>query len=599
MIEYRWLHAIHRTFLYSLEQAAFLDPQVTARQQAALDAVRASPAAALFGAYIHHVVARSTDDSGELALLEKASATWSRGCELADRLGSIRASLESSLEGPSSPGATSAFDDATVQLQKLANEAIALRADVDAIRAEATTMQHIPRHPRQDDLEVTHWDWGNRVIARRTEAFVRALYRNAETLTPKCRAVAVGATAAYAGHAAGSAYLSHVVGGPRRTHRFRDRLGAQSIGSWISQHTWTGETLSLLADTLEEVASNGTLDSELNDLVITSLRETYDVGAEGPHLSTGVESVVRHLRLLDSFTLPAHPVVPSGGWMQLAWGDPSNPPAHLVPKDVDVVGTDNGPALQIGPSEPGPASPGKTDPKAAAEVCGVIALILVVADLVQAFVRCVVQWAEGDTCTFWDNMFLSKLFEQEPPDPREQRPVWDPQSTEQGLTLIGAAPQATELVMLLFDLHNQMFETMARARTFLVITGLVAPESTESLPLYEQFIRIGVEAVGPHLEVADPESTFHSYPDSNVEEPTERPSPYSWGATPTVAHQGTAPFDAGMIALTLWTQVAHGIESHVNLDLDADRGHGHAAWEAIGSVHDAPVPVRVLDYTEE
>ncbi|MRX42120.1 hypothetical protein [Agromyces kandeliae] len=602
MIEYRWLRAIHGSFLDALEQAAFLEPELEARRRAAVDAVRDAPAVGLLGAFIHHVVARSDDGSGELDLLERASATWSRGRELAERLGSIRAALESALENPAAPNATGAFDTATVQLQELANEAIALRADVDAIRAEATTMQHLPPHPRQDDLEVSRWGWGDRVIARRGDAFVRAVYRNAAQSTPRCLAAAVGVTSAYAAHATGSAFLNHVVGGPRRLHHFRDRLGSYSIGSWVSSNlSTTADTPSRFADLLDTVAPNGELDPDLDALLTASLREAYDLPADvdAPSMRTGVERVIRHLRLLDSFTMPAVPAPPSGGWMQLAWSDPGNPPAHLVPQDLDVVGTDNGPAVQVGPGEPGPGTPGKSDVKSASEVCGVIALILLVADVVQAFIRCVVQWADGETCTFWENMFLSKLFEQDPPDPREQREVWDPQSTEQGLTAVGTSPQALQLVMLLFDLHTQTFDTLARARTFLVITGLIAPESTESLPLYEQFVRITVEPFGPHLEEPDPESTYHRYPTTEAEEPTATPSPYPHGALPRAVSDGSAALDAGTIALSLWSDIAHGADGDVNLDLDADRGHGHPAWEAAGSVHDAPVPVRILDYTDQ
>ncbi|WP_400994828.1 hypothetical protein [Agromyces sp. GXQ0307] len=612
MIEYRWLRSIHVSFVGALEQAAFLEPELEARRQAAVDAVRDAPAAALLGAFVHHVIARSDDDDdddddddgdgSELDLLARASATWSRGRELAERLGSIRAALESALENPTAPNATGTFDTATVQLQQLANDAIALRADVDVIRAEATTMQHLPPHPRQDDLDVSRWRWRDRVIARRGDAFVRALYRNAEPATPRCLAAAIGATSAYAAHASGSAYLNHVVGGPRRLHRFRDRLGSYSIGSWVSSNQSTPtDTPTRFADLLATVAPNGTLDPDLDEVLTASLREAYDLPADvsAPSMSTGVERVIRHLRLLDSFTMPAAPAPPSGGWMALAWSDPANPPAHLVPQDLDVVGTDNGPAVQIGPGEPGPGAPGKSDVKSASEVCGVIALILLVADLVQAFVRCIVQWANDETCTFWENMFLSMLFEQDPPDPREQREVWDPQSTEQGLTAIGTSPQALQLVMLLFDLHTQMFETLARARTFLVITGLVVPESTASLPLYEQFTRISVEPFGPHLEEPDPESTYHRYPATEVEEPSAAPSPYTHGASPGVVSDGSAALDGRTIALSLWSEIAHGADGVVNLDLDADRGHGHPAWEAAGSVHGAPVRVRILDYTEQ
>ena len=599
MIEYRWLHATHRSFVDTLEQAVFLEPGITALQQDATAAVRGEPAAALLGTFVHEVIAHATDDGWELDLLERASSTWRRGRNLADRLAAIRAALEASLEDPSSPGAAQAFNQATVHLQELANDAIAVRGDVDAIRADALTMQHLPPHPRQGDRDIRQWGWGDRVAARRTDAFVRSLHRHADPSNTKTVALAVAATGAYGAHAAGSAYLSHVVGGPRRAHRYRDRLGSHSIGSWVSAHAPAGETLSDLASTLEGVLVGGGLDADLDALVTAALHEAYDVGNAAPPLATGVARVIRHLRLLDGFDMPSVPAPPGAVWMQLAWGDPGNPPPHLTPQDLDLVGTDDGPVVQVGPPETGSQQPGKSDSSGAAGVCGVIALILVVADLVQAFVRCVVQWAEGDTCTFWDNMFLKKLFEQDPPDPTDQREVEDLQTTAQELTVIASAPQVTQLIMLLSDLHTQVYETMARARTFLAITGLIAPETTESLPVYEQFLRIAVEPSGAHLEEPDARSTYHRYPSSPIEEPSATPSPYPWDATPAAVQDSNSEFNANSIALTLWAQVAHGIDGHTNLDLDADRGFGHAAWEAVGSVHDAPVAVRILDYTEE
>src|SRR6266568_7310847 len=90
------------------------------------------------------------------------------------------------------------------------------------------------------------------------------------------------------------------------------------------------------------------------------------------------------------------------------------------PQGVDVVGQDGGGvAVGYGPGEPGSSKPDGSDSSSTAKGCGIVLLAIILADLLQAFIQCIGQWANHHTCTFWKNMLLIKLWEQDPPDPRD------------------------------------------------------------------------------------------------------------------------------------------------------------------------------------
>jgi hypothetical protein len=231
-----------------------------------------------------------------------------------------------------------------------------------------------------------------------------------------------------------------------------------------------------------------------------------------------------------------------------------------------------------------------------AKGCGIVLLAIILADLLQAFIQSIGQWANHHTCTFWKNMLLSKLWEQDPPDPRDPT---NPGVSQSKLTAIASAPQAAELVGVLFDAHAQAWEAMDRARAFLAVTGLIYPTDIATLPLYGQFTAVPAEESWPHREEADPESTYHLYPTSPIEHPDAASSPYSFGAAPEVFLDPGAPLQAATVTLGLWGQIAAGEADSQNLDLDADRGFGHPCWAARNSVHDDPIDVIVLGYDEQ
>lgn len=580
-------------FVSALSAASFPDPGAAAAQQRALDAVAAEPGAALLGALVQQVLVQASSDGAELDLLGRAADAWGRARALCNRLGTVRADLEGAMEDPAAPGAADRFNTAAVSGQELANEVVALRLEVDGLRTDALAFRHLPPHPRQRDRGTPDWDWGNLLLARRTDALVRDIHRRA--VNDRELSFAVGAGVAYGANVAGSAYVGHTVGGPRRTHRLRERLARNTVGSWFAAHHPAAVAPTTMAERVTfGPAGAPAMPSELETLLGGAIAHTFDLArtAPLPDLQLGYRRLVHHLRLLDAFDLPAVPQPPSTLWLARLYGDPATPPPSLRPQDVDVVGQDGGGvAVSMGPGEPGSTSPDSSDSSKVAKGCGILVLAIILIDLLQAFVQCIGQWANGNTCTFWQNMLLSKLWEQDPPDPRDPT---NPGVSQDQLTAVSGAPQAVELVSVLFDAHNQAWEAMERARVFLCATGLIYPTVVNGLPLFEQFTAVPAQESWPHREEADPESTYHLYPVSPLEHPTETASPYAGGAAPsTFLPQATA------ISLGQWGQIARDQRDSQNRDLDADRGFGHACWTAQNSVHDDPVDVVVLGYDEQ
>ncbi|MBF6301764.1 hypothetical protein IU459_30100 [Nocardia amamiensis] len=578
-------------FLSALSGGAFPDPQLSGAQQEAIDVSNAHPRAALLGAFYGHLLVHAASDGAELALLDDAAALWSKGTALCGEIGTVRADLEHAMENPSAPGSADSFNTAVVRAQQIAYEINALRPDIDALRAAVLSFSHVPEHPRQSDIPIDQWDWGNLIHARRTDALTRNLLNRANS--PAERAFALGVVASYGANSSGSAYLGHAVGGPRRSHRQRDRLARNTVGAWLAEQHPAARPLGELADTLPAA-----LPSELEQLLEDGLSATFDLAATQPlpDLATGHRRLIQHLQLLTRFSRPPVPTPPGVAWTTKLYSDPSNPPPSLRPQNVDVVGQDGGGvAVQYGGGpNPGAQSPGKDDASKAGAVCGIIAAVLILLDVLQAFARCIIQALGDDTCTFWDNMLLQKIWEQDPPDPTDPGNPQNPNVTAEALTVIVGKPYAAQLVAMLFDAHNTVWEAMERAYGFLASTGLIMPDGLLGMPLYGQFTSLPAREEWPRRPEEDPVNTYHLPPASPIEFPVRGPSPFGPDASP-VAYVS----EATATALRVWMQNVVGQQDTDNLDLDADRGDGHLCWRAGGSVNDDPVAVEVLAYEEQ
>jgi len=603
LIDYLHEFIALKSFEAKLSGSSFSDAATQKAQKAGLADLKAEDGSALLGALLHHLLAQSVSDGTELALLQRASDLWAAGSALCAQLGTIRADFESSLETPGDPSAATRFNAAAMSVQTLADTARAMQTDINSLRKDALGSRFIVPHPRQRNVTTDGWDWGNLTLGRRSDALVRSLFGAAGT--PAAIAFASGAVSSYGANVVGSAYLGHVVGGPRRTHRLRDRLARNTVGNWLALHHAGTPSPKDLADRISFGPSvNPVLPAELKTLLHDALSKTFDLTRTQPlpDLQVGYGRMLKHLRLLDTFARPVVPAAPGQFWMAALFGDPQGLQSMLRPQDVDVNAQDGGGAtVTYGPPAPGSSTPDSSDSSKTSSGCGIALLLIILVDLVQAFVQCIGQWSHKHTCTFWDNMLLRKAWEQDPPSPQDPNGPTNTKVTAARLTAISQSPQAISLVGQLFNVHCQAWEAMDAAYVFLAVTGLVYPQHLIDMPVYAQFTSVPTNRPWPQREEPHPEDTYHLYPTSLLENPVVTPSPFGAGMNPDVCVSSPSGdgFDAGEVSLSLWRQIAAREQDSQNRDLDADRGMGHVCWAAKGKVQDDPINVVTLQYREQ
>jgi hypothetical protein len=609
VIDYRAHALAFENVRQALASASFGDPNLDVARDETLADVAKAEDYALLGAFVDHLMAHAASDGKELALLGRAAELWEDGVALYGALGAVRAELEAALETPSDPAAAARFNNAAMEAQRFAQRLHGLQARIFLLRDDIDPLPHLPPHPRQEDRTADSWDWGNFLLARRTDAFVRTLMARASD--PATRAFAFGALTSYAANVSGSSYLGHVVGGARRAHRFRDRVARNSVGTWLKRQHPSIPSLTEMAQRIGFGNPAGaTLPPEVATLIEDAVSGTFDASRAPPlpDLGLGYRRLVTHLELLDRFVMPPIPAMPSPHFTAVLFANPAIPPPTLRPQTVGVTGDTSG-GVSVGSNTPGSGEVGKDDSKkAGGALCvAVIALIILfVILLVVTLIKCIIEWADGKKCNYFEELgdTIKDLFEEDPPHPSDPPTTEDPDMTAQGLTAFAATEQAAQLVGHLWDVQQQMWEGLDQAYGFLAKTGLIYPDSLVENPGYKQFTSTPAVASNkwPHRPEADPEAAYHLYPNTPLEEPVETPSPFSFGASPNAfaveAYVQQSP-TAARFALPLWRQIARGEQDSTNYDLDADRGNNHPCWATGGSIDDNPVDVVVLGYEDQ
>jgi hypothetical protein len=554
-------------------------------------AVDADPDAAYLGALMVNVLERSRADDVEVALLADAADLWQRARAVYDELALARHEIEQAILPPAVDGALQVLQSGFDRLNGLQARVKEIAAAMPALQAAIDGLPHLPAHPRQEDRPANEWGWWDAFAGRRTEAFVRALFQNA--VDDRTRAFAVGALAAYAGDVGGSAFLGAVVGGPRRSHRFRHRLARNAIGGWLHATSATPTTTKLAAQ-ISYLGIDGKPTFPGTALAsLTQALATAFPSRAAPNLRAALAATIRHLELLDRFDrppLPEPPVLFVATAEGTFNGDIPGGTIGQPPPD----GTGNPPGT--GP-DADPLSPqGADNKKSSGDTCLKIILVIVTIGIA-LLLYCIGQWTTGHKCVPGD--FFDTAQGSEEPDPRAPT-----NATQQQLAALSQPEAAAHVLQEIYALQMTMWQAFDAARNFLATTGMIYPDDLHlGSPLFTQFLKTPNRPAWPHRPDPAPDQTYHVDPTGPFEQPaTEQPFP---------AHRGigalTAPWpndfvhSAAMIAVPLLEDVLFGAPERENLDRDADRGFRHPCWDVRPgtSINDPALTVEVLPYGAE
>ncbi|MEU0501926.1 hypothetical protein [Nocardia sp. NPDC005998] len=614
MIDYRVHLAALDAFREQLALTNFNEPVLAAARDAQVADADQQPGAVALGAMIDHVIWHASSDGYELDLLRRAADLWKQGLAVYETLGEFRLRLETALSDPHNANAVAGLNTATAQIQPLTQQVLTQIDDIQVLRQDIATMKHLPPHPRQEDRTLTNWRWGDLFLARRTEAFAREIRNIAND--QQTSAFALGVLSSYGANAAGSAYLTQVVGGPRRAHPYRDRLARNTIGSWAAQNDPSVPSLNSVAQTLHEAFPTGLPASMVGliENVASNVFRDADLPAF-PDLQLGYERLQTHLKLLDSFRIPQPPAVPREPFQTLLFGDLGNPYQPSIPEDTGLVEAGQPPGAGKSPAGGGGImpqnigtddGPDHSEPPASTEVkCGPFweSIGWAFLFLLGGWMACVIRWKDHDRCQLWDD--ITQNWEAAFPggvNAAVEISAGDPQALTSDN--IDAISQSDQIAQLIGDLHNLQcltWEGLQKAYEFLAVFGLVYPDQLLDRWRYRQYVAIPSVEPGDWPKLPETGPRWDEYPNTNVELAASFSVRYTPGDTPAavlarVPAVGTT--SAADLSLQTWTQMALGEQDSTNLDLDADRAWLHACWQPRGSITDQPINVGVLSYDE-
>lgn len=581
MIDYRAHVAVLEQLHQALSTLQPTTPSEASLRAQTLSALVQAQGYAQLGALIDHLFMHTSSNGTEMLLVEEAAKLWQEGIDLYNDFSDIRAKLEDALSHPDEPNSVVKFNQAmetTVSgLATIKNK----QDQMSALGNKLATLPHLMSHPRQQDSDLKHWDWGNLFLSRRTDAFVRKIAEDADN--PQTRAFAFGVLASYGGNAAGSAYLGHVVGGPRRAHRFRDRLARNSMGSWFAVQQPSLKSFGSLATKIN-LNANNSLPHELETLLTNALQATFDVSqtAPVPDLNLGYQRLLRHLELLDVFSLPAMPAMPPDHFTSVIYGDPTNPEGPSY--QTQGIGGDGNSGLGDGPNSSSSVSINSTDSQNSdsGKACGTCILALIALGIVITMI--IIEANDDDDD---DDVNVNAAIGAGAEIP------WD-ETNSAKLQDLASSESAYKMVNDAFEAHCKYWEVLNQAYNYLAITGLIYPDGLIDLPRFEQFTKTPTMTNWPHRPETKPLDKYHLYPLSATEQPSVSASYFAVGSQPDIFLP-----EAVRIAKSLWVEIAGSLPGSKNLDLDADRGLHHLAWKSGNSINDNPLNVVLLGYNEQ
>jgi hypothetical protein len=609
VLEYRSLMASLHDFEAALSAQSLPDPQHAATRDRHVTQLAAEPGHAALGSLLTPLTWFATAGEREAELVSEIAALWSRGLELYEALGRFRTSLQSIIDAPPDANSVAELVAAGDALRTIAPEVQNLLGQLQQVRSRVAAHDHLPPHPRQEDERIDSWNWNDLLLARRTDALVRAMMRGAGT--SKTEAFALGACAGYGAHVSGSMYLAQSVGGPRRSHRMRDRLARNAMGAWIAANQPNVPGFDALADLLETAMPAG-VDPEVATLIGDALAEAFPLGdlVTVPDVGAGFTRMVAHLRALDVIQAPPAPTPLSDGIVAVLVGDPAS--TYTPTLDDQTVLTESGgtPGSAgsgggVTPLSVGDDGPAHQEPPDSTEVkCGAFweALGLGILFLLGGWFACLIQWANG-RCQLWDDMSAnwSAAFSNGAYVGGEVDTDWGTAQLSVGdAAAIATRPEVIQLAGDLYTVQSQMWEGFQKAAEFLALHGLTYPDAFLGRWRYRQFTVMPAREEGDWPQLPDDSNRFDLYPETGLEEPSGH-APFRPGATPSAVISGLGgggQLSAKSVSVPLWWQVVVGVEDSDNYDLDADRGWRHPCWHTGGSISDQPVDVVVLSYSD-
>ncbi|MES2931948.1 MAG: hypothetical protein V4805_00450, partial [Pseudomonadota bacterium] len=276
------------------------------RADEAYKALQSDTPYAVLGAVIDHLMAHDGAANAEVTLLEQAHSIWTTVRDFQVDFRNTRTSIEQIAMHPSAPTALADFNAARLNMSVLIERHDQIIATLQAFQWSLRPLAHLTQHPQAFDQPVKSWPWRDVILSRRSGAFTAALMEQSRAIgTPEALAFGVGAISSYAANAIGSAYLLHGVGGPRRSHPYRDRLASYAVGAWLNYVPLPVETDFDRTHALPLFGSSNhpALPGWLRDLILKALSNTYERHAPPnlPDLDTAFAQLIHHWRLLHSF----------------------------------------------------------------------------------------------------------------------------------------------------------------------------------------------------------------------------------------------------------------------------------------------------------
>ena len=374
----------------------------------------------------------------------------------------------------------------------------------------------------------------------------------------------------------GSGYIGHVVGGPRRSHPFRDRLARNTIGSWLSTKVALPSFSDLAASLRFGASAGGILfPTELAEVVSLAARKAFK-RSDIPDLDLGLQRTVRHLEALARIKRPNLPDPPIPALSRALAGQPPSRP-ELKPLTTDPY---------YGSSSGGAYTPGADSQSKQGDAC-IVLLVIIGVGLLIGLINCIVTAIKDGKCKFV-------------PEFPQELPPQGYYSSQEAL-VAWVTNEGVDTVQRMYEIQLHLWKAFDAAFNFLSISGLICPDDfLISSPLYTQFTSAPAPRDWPSRPIKDP-GDYHIYPTSPLEKPKATPSMYPAGSTPMAILYGVTGIPTPTIwdvARSLWLQIVRGERDTQNLDLDADRGFGAECWRVAkgSSINDDPLKVKILQY---